>query len=300
MEEQRFQRFVVKSREAYKYSWCFSTAIVCEENGIYKQNSQYDKVFRENMRFTLPGVLEKVLKLNIVASAELKDKIQITKQKEVDALRVVTDASGETYVLHIEFESGNPDKMNFRMAEYRAMLHQIYDHPVKQYVLYLGKSKSRISNKISLPKFRFEYDLISFSDLPYELFLTSASPEEQILTVLADFGDADPDKVIQEVLEKICRDDHGKLIKNKYFEQLRVIIQLRNLETHLNKAMLTVNSFFKKERDVLFKWGLEQGIEQGAEKRSKEMARKLKDKNLLLVDEIAELTGLSAEEIEAL
>ncbi|MOA26010.1 hypothetical protein D3C78_1467750 [compost metagenome] len=87
------------------------------------------------MRFTLPGIVEKVLKLNIVATEEVKDKIQITKQKEVDALRIVTDASGETYVLRLEFESGYTEKMNFRMAEYRSMLHQIYDHPVKQYWL---------------------------------------------------------------------------------------------------------------------------------------------------------------------
>ncbi|TKC60377.1 hypothetical protein FBD94_15850 [Pedobacter hiemivivus] len=103
------------------------------------QGSKYDKILRENMQFILPGIIEKVLKLNIVKSAELKDKIQITRQKEVDALYMVTDADGVSSILQVEFESSNRPKMHFRMAEYRSMLHQIYDQPINQYVMYMGK-----------------------------------------------------------------------------------------------------------------------------------------------------------------
>lgn len=301
--EQRLRRTTSKIRNRYTQYKQFSVHIVCEQGKSYKQNSQYDKVLRENMRFTLPGILERVLKLNIVTTEEVKDKIQITKQKEVDALRIITDANGETYVLHLEFESGNTERMNFRMAEYRSMLHQIYDLPVKQYVLYLGKKKSRMSNKIDLPNFKFEYELISLSDLPYELFLTADRPEEQILAVLADFGRSDPTKVIQSVLEKICKDDQGGLTNNKYFEQLRVIIQLRNLETQLNEVMLTVNSFFKKERDVLFKWGVQEGIEtgeiNGRIKEARKIAIEMK-KDQIPFEKISKFTKLTIAEIDSL
>lgn len=73
---------------------------------------------------------------------------------------------------------------------------------------------------------------------------------------MADLGNANPTEVLRSVLEKICKNNKGGLTENKYFEQLRVIVQLRNLGTQLNEAMLTVKSFFKKERDVLFKWGV--------------------------------------------
>jgi hypothetical protein len=103
------------------------------------QGSKYDKILRENMPFILPGIMKNIFKLNLVKNVPLKDKIQITRQKEVDALNLVTDADGKSFLVQVEFESGNKKKMNFRMAEYRAMLHQIYDHPVKQYVIYMGK-----------------------------------------------------------------------------------------------------------------------------------------------------------------
>ncbi|WP_276090490.1 hypothetical protein [Pedobacter sp. JY14-1] len=45
--------------------------------------------------------------------------------------------------------------------------------------------------------------------------------------------------------------------------------------------------------------GLERGIEQGERRKAVEMALKLKDKGLI-PDEIADLTGLTPEEVKAL
>ena len=97
--------------------------------------------------------MKNVFKLDLVKNVPLKDKIQITRQKEVDALSIVTDREGESYIVQVEFESGNKSKMNFRMAEYRAMLHQIYDHPIRQYVIYMGRKPTAIPYRIDLPGF---------------------------------------------------------------------------------------------------------------------------------------------------
>lgn len=258
-------------------------------NSNPNQYSQYDKILRENMRFTLPGIIQKVLKLDIVSTEELKDKIQITRQKEVDALRIVTDTAGNTYVLQVEFESGNKRKMNFRMAEYRSMLHQIYDHPVKQYVMYLGKNPLSTPNRIDLPGFKFEYGLIPFSELPYELFLSAEEPEEQLLTVLANFGNADPTLVIRSLLEKIGKNNPGGLTDNKYFEQLRVIIQLRNLDTQLNKAMDSVKTFFKEERDVLYR----RGEIKGEARRNHDFVENLLSADRFTVAEVANFASVT-------
>ncbi|RZJ99238.1 MAG: hypothetical protein EOO43_27140 [Flavobacterium sp.] len=221
----------------------------------------------------------------------MKDKIQITRQKEVDALRIVTDAEGNTYILHVEFESKNKRKMNFRMGEYRCMLHQIYNHPVKQYVIYIGKARLSIPNGIDLPGLRFEYTLISISDLSYKLFLFSNEPEEQILSVLANFGDDDPTAAIESVLKKLGKSSSGELTDNKYYEQLRVLLQMRNLDEETDKAMESVNTFFKIERDTLYKWG--------RKAEALEIAREMK-KDKFPIETIAKLTKLSIEEIEAI
>ncbi|TCC97605.1 RpnC/YadD family protein [Pedobacter hiemivivus] len=267
------------------------------------QGSKYDKILRENMQFILPGIIEKVLKLNIVKSAELNDKIQITRQKEVDALYMVTDADGVSSILQVEFESSNRPKMHFRMAEYRSMLHQIYDQPINQYVMYMGKDALNMPSKIDLPGFKYEYKLISFSELPYELFLSSDEPEAQLLAVLANFGDKEPAEVIQAILEKIGKGDSDVLMGNKYYEQLRVIVQLRKLDKELEMAMDSVNTFWRKERDVLFKWGkkegIEKGIQKGEHKKAVEVAKEmLVEKEPL--ERIAKYTKLSIKEIEVL
>jgi len=38
------------------------------------QANQYDKIWRENMQAALPGIIEKVLKINIQESRDLPDK----------------------------------------------------------------------------------------------------------------------------------------------------------------------------------------------------------------------------------
>lgn len=271
------------------------------------QGSKYDKILRENMRFIMPGIIEKVFKLNVVNSQELKDKIQITRQKEVDVLRVVTDADGHTYILHVEIESRNKLKMHFRMGEYRCMLHQVYNHPVRQHVLYMGKAPLSMPNRIDLPGLQFEYTLISFAELSYKTFLSSKEPEEQILAVLGNFGTDDPTAVVQAVLEKIGKNNPGPITENKYYQQLRIIIQLRNLDEKIDKAMLEIKTFWKKERDTLYKWGKEDGIQKGIEQgeakgrheEALEIARELK-KEGLTAEFIAKTTKLSVSEIKAL
>lgn len=261
------------------------------------QGSKYDKILRENMPSAMPGIMKNVLGLNIVAIQELKDKIQITRQKEVDALRVVTDVEGNIYILHVEFESKNKPKMNFRMGEYRCMLHQIYDYPIKQYVIYMGQEALSTPNSIDLPGLSFEYTIISISDLSYKIFLSSNEPEELVLAVLANFGQDDPTEVIRDILIKL-ETRSGELTDNKYYEQLRVFLQMRNLDKQTDDAMESVNTFFKIERDTLYKWGRQEGLAK-AEKEKKEMARQmLADK--FPIDQIAKYTKLSIAEIEAL
>ena len=266
------------------------------------QGSRFDKILRENMPYAMPGITEKVLKLNIVSTQELKDKIQITRQKEVDVLRIVTDTKGDKYILHLEFESKNKVKMNYRMGEYRCMLHQIHDYPIKQYVIYMGKAAMKIPSRIDLPGLKFEYTLIDFSKLPYKMFLSSDEPEEQILAALANFGDEGPTIALQEILKKLGKGSSEELEGNKYYNQLRVLIQMRNLDEPIKKAMEHVNTFFKKERDVLYKWGKEEGMQLAkikAEEEKKQIAVEMK-RDGISIDQIIKYTKLSVNEIEGL
>ena len=67
-----------------------------------QQSSEYDRIFKENMEQALPGIIERLLLLQIVQSEELPDDLQQTKERKPDVLKKVTDAAGKTFVLHIE------------------------------------------------------------------------------------------------------------------------------------------------------------------------------------------------------
>lgn len=249
------------------------------------------------MQAALPGIIEKVLKINIVESRNLPDKLLITKQREVDALREIVDSNGKRFILHIEIQVKNEPEMVYRMAEYRIMVERLYRLPVRQYVLYIGAGKSDMVKVLRSEGLHFEYNLISFSQISYELFLSSDSPEERMLAVLANFNKEDPETVISTVLRKVRQAAESDFAENKYLRQLRILIQLRNLAKQFDSAMEHVSVFFKEEKDPFFqkgvKKGIEQGIEQGIDLKNHEIVQNLIMKLGLSDEQVAGVAGVT-------
>jgi len=75
------------------------------------QAGQYDKIIKENLEITLPVIIRDVLGLDIALSEELPDDIQHTKERKPDALKKVTDTTGFTYVLQVEFQVADESEM---------------------------------------------------------------------------------------------------------------------------------------------------------------------------------------------
>lgn len=215
------------------------------------------------MKEALPGIIEKVLKIHLVHSEDLPDKIQITRQKEADLLRKVTDQNGHTFVLHLEIQTRDDPDMAYRMLEYRIMAEQVYRLAVRQYVIYLGEKTSQMPTHVDSPGLKYQYTLISFRKLPYRLFLSSDKPEEKILAVLGNFGTEPPGQVLQSVISQIRDASKNNLTENQYLQQLRIIIQLRNLAKEFNKIMEPVATFFKEEKDPFFIKGKVEGKAEG-------------------------------------
>lgn len=265
----------------------------------HHQANQYDKIWRENMQAALPGIIEKVLKINVLESRELPDKLLVTKQREVDALREVIDLSGNKFILHIEIQVKNEPDMVYRMAEYRIMLERLYRLPVKQYVIYIGEGKSIMIAFLHSEGLHYEYNLISFSQISYKLFLSSDRPEERLLAILANFDGEDPETVITTVLTKVRQATESDFSENQYLRQLRILIQLRNLTKQFDNAMEKVSEFFKEERDPFFQKGvikgIEKGIEQGIDLKSQEIVQNLITTLGLSDEQAAGVAGVSIE-----
>ena len=65
-----------------------------------REGNIYDKIVKENIESIIPALMNIVLKFKVLDSTVIKEKLQQTKEKEADVLRIVTDPSGRKFILH--------------------------------------------------------------------------------------------------------------------------------------------------------------------------------------------------------
>lgn len=247
------------------------------------QAGQYDKIIKENLDITLPVIIRDVLGLYIMHSEELPDDIQHTKERKPDALKKVTDTTGHTYVLHVEFQIADEREMVYRMAEYSIMLMRRYQFPVKQYVIFLRDTEPAMPTDIDTENLQFRFRLIRIAEARYQLFLKAESPEVKMLAILANFGKEDSFEAVKTIVHELQSVTRGDFAESRYFKQLRIFVQLRNsIEPQFEKVMETVSKFFKEEKDFLYRKG--------------EIKAREEEKNKFVTNLIAKL-GLSNEQV---
>jgi hypothetical protein len=256
-----------------------------------KQVSHYDKIFKENIEAVIPGLMHSVLGITAVLSEELPDDIQHTKERKPDVLKKITDSQGDVFVLHIEFQVVDEPKMVYRMAEYYIMLDRKYELPVRQFVIFLGLSKPVMPTQLDRNHLTFSFPLISFAEIDYQIFLMSDKPEQVVLGILANFKGESPENALKQIIHRIEETTDGDFSLRRYFSQLRVLAQLRNLELLLKTAMDSIAQHISEERDVLYLRGLDKGEE-------KIIASLLTKLNYSL-DQIADIAGVSVELVKS-
>ena len=101
---------------------------------------QYDKIIKENIEQIFLPLAEKYLGIKIIKSEQLPEKIHITEEREPDFTKIVVTDTGETFILHMEFQTTDDKEMVYRIAEYKAMKMRKFKMAVKSFVIYLGQS----------------------------------------------------------------------------------------------------------------------------------------------------------------
>jgi hypothetical protein len=125
------------------------------------------------MEPALPGLIERLLKIQVDYSEELPDDVQHTKGRKPDVLKKVTNKKGETFILHVEFQVKDEKEMVYRMVEYYFMLLRLYKLSVRQYVIYIDEGKPAMPDHLRTKQAYFKYQLIPLSLVNYHLFLHS-------------------------------------------------------------------------------------------------------------------------------
>lgn len=264
------------------------------KKNIKDEGNLYDKIFKENVDATIDSFIHKILKINIKESEEIVLKLQRTKEREADFLKIITNDQGEKFILHIEYQVANDQEMIHRMIDYWNLLVRKYNLKVEQYLIFLGDEKPTMSVKVDYPNMKFYYRLIDFKELDSNLFLQSDVPEEMILAILGDFRNESPSKIVYEVVKKVEQSEPQTLEKQKIFQQLLVLGRLRKLDLNIQQVMDSISQYIKIEEDVLYL----KGVESTLENKNRQFVISLLNGTDFSVEKIANLASVSIEFVE--
>jgi predicted transposase YdaD len=250
---------------------------------------QYDKIIKENLLALLPTLVEFLFKVNLSRLERLKDKVQLTIEREADEyLRVCHDDPSDDFGIHFEFQTKDED-MRARNLVYFSLFYQLYLIPLKQFAIYIGEAlPKKISNTIlELPGLHFEFFFIDLRRISKTVFLQSEDLGCVIFAVLADYEGSSAEEVITLIVERIRNESKHFGQQRKYSKQLITLSRLRNLPKKVTDMIIDLESLIKIEEDFLYLHGLERGVKKGLKEGEKKGIEKGEKKGMEKGMEIA-------------
>ncbi len=243
-----------------------------------------DRIIKENIN-GLFSFFSSRQGIDIKESEDIKDKLQITLERESDFLkRIQHEDPDKNFILHFEFQVADEILIMIRrFLLYRGILFHKTGLRVKQFVIYLGNNPSKMVSVLEQEDLSFRFTIINLCDIPFEEFLDSDKPETIIMAILANFKRESPDKVIEKVLAKLAESVESRLLLSKYVIQLQVLSNLRNLQSEVNQNIqnMAITADIDLSKDPFFKDAIEKGLEKGLKKGlERSVVRLLQSKTL--------------------
>ena len=186
--------------------------------------NHYDKILRENIGEVIIPLSQKYFGFHIKEARDLPGKLQLTTEREPDFLKLVKTDEGEEFILHLEFQTQNDPRMIFRMQTYHALLMEVYQKEVRQFLLYLGSSKPTMRTELAENEIMRGFQMTNLHEIDYRDLLASNIPEEIILAILSDFRGRDPRAVIRLLLGRLFKVGGNERAVRKAMKQLGMLI----------------------------------------------------------------------------
>ena len=170
-------------------------------------------------------------------------------------------------------------------------------------VLYVGDRNIKIKSKIKEKNLRYNYEVRDIRDFDCSKLIESDDITDNIIAILCNIKDID--RLFAKLQEKLLKLDNKK--REDYLRKLFYLLRLRpdvhDIYKKKQEEELAMPFIIEKERDPLYKDGLQKGVEEGIEKGQKE--QKIAIAKALLkqgidIEVIAKSTELSVKEIKKL
>nr|VFK21470.1 MAG: Predicted transposase YdaD [Candidatus Kentron sp. LPFa]VFK36012.1 MAG: Predicted transposase YdaD [Candidatus Kentron sp. LPFa] len=200
---------------------------------------------------------------------------QRVEDRRADLVVKLRDRAGEPFLLHIEIQNSNDDAMPIRMLRY--MTDILLAHPglpLQQYLIYIGPEPLTMPDGIEGPGFRYRYGLRDMRSVDCRYLLEKDTPDALVLAILCDFGDREPQVVVNHIytrLKALLGDDLKRF--REYIAMLHILSDNRDLQAEIEEAdkMLTQVDLERMPfYEAIMERGVRQGMERGMERGREE------------------------------
>nr|VFJ86390.1 MAG: hypothetical protein BECKH772A_GA0070896_1000143 [Candidatus Kentron sp. H]VFJ88263.1 MAG: hypothetical protein BECKH772B_GA0070898_1000135 [Candidatus Kentron sp. H]VFJ95485.1 MAG: hypothetical protein BECKH772C_GA0070978_1000243 [Candidatus Kentron sp. H] len=230
--------------------------------------AEKDIVSKETIRRLAVDLATYLLELPIEPDSVevLPTEHQRVEDRRADLVVKLRDISGEGFLLHMEIQNNNDSTMPIRMMRY--MTDILLAHPglpLRQYLIYIGSEPLTMPDRVDGPGFHYRYGLLDMRTLDCRHLLEKDTPDALVLAILCDFGDHDPQAVVNHIYARL-----RALLGNrpKQFREYLYILHLlstnRNLEKQIEEAQKMLTRI-DVERMPFYQLGMEKGMAQGME-----------------------------------
>ena len=236
-----------------------------------------------------------------VSDIEFIDKeLQRVEKREADIV-ALCKINGSKSILHIEIQNDNDKTMHHRMLRYYTDIKLRYSNLfLYQYLIYIGKAKLSMQDKIVEDNINYKYSIINMHKIDCQKFLDMDTPDALVLSILCDFKDKNENDIIGYIITRL-----EELTKNSGYQRSKYMTILETLSTNRNlkdrvkeieemlravklEEMPSYNQYveFKKVRD--------EGISQGIIKTAITMIKEFN----LSIEEVSKKLNISIDELK--
>ncbi|MEK7257735.1 MAG: hypothetical protein AAB316_23460 [Bacteroidota bacterium] len=221
----------------------------------------YDRAIKEIMEPSLLFVAEILLGIHLEHTRQLKDKIQVTLEREGDHIKMLIFIDQQLdCILHLEFHVKD-EEIGGLMLLKKAMLWVMHHLFVKQFVIYMGSKKKLryLKDFFKDEKTEHHFTVIMLRDISWRKFMESGVPEVVSLAILGNFEGEKPKKVVAEILRKLNELVGGQPGAEQHIKRLEIFSNLRKLQALTIETIQEMAWTYDLKSDLRYKQGWQEG-----------------------------------------
>ena len=224
-----------------------------------------DIITKRTIKILLKGFTEVILGFKISDVVFIDKELQRIEKREADIV-VKCKIDGVEEILHIEIQNDYDKTMPNRMARYYLDIDLLYPNtPIRQYLIYIGKKKCYIKDRLKKKNIEFYYTLIDMHKIDCNKFIQMDTPKSLVLAILCDFKGKDELDIITYILNRLHALVKDSKRLREYIEILEILSTNRDLKDKIKEAEKMIRTT-RYEELPSFELGLEKGIEEGIQK----------------------------------